>query len=171
MVPEAPKGNLAALGPVWIQPIYTWREDTIWQHFSHYILVVHYILQWNQMPLNACHRALWDKRPCSFSSASPESEVLNVCWVNNQLMVNEKCLGSIRFLFPCSQLFMRQTCASALLEKDQNGTVPPCCPSLYPVPNHLCTCIHTELKCLSWVLIECIVSDLDRGHLSCTSWK
>lgn len=142
-VTEEPKWNLVALGAVWIKLIYIWREDIIWKNFSHHILTIQYILQWNQMHFTVCQWALQDKRPCSFRIWGVQC-LLNE-WVKNQLMVNEKCLGSIHFLFPCSQLFTSETYTSALLEKDQNGTVPPCSPSLYLVPNHLYTCILLNL--------------------------
>lgn len=99
------------------------KEEQHLKHLSLHILSVHYIFQWNQMPLNPCQWAPRDKRPCSFSPVSPESKVLSVCWmtwVNNQLTVNEKCLSSICFLLPYSQLFISETYTSVLLDKDRS---------------------------------------------------
>lgn len=118
------------------------------------------VYQWNPQ----------DERPFSALHHQTQKCLMFVEWMNNQLVMNGKALGSIHFLFPCSQLFMSQTYKSALLGRDKDGTVPPWAP-LSLAPNHSHTWIRTELNCLSWAFIDRIVSNPHRGHLIFTSWK
>lgn len=64
------------------------------------------------MPLIACEWTLRDKGPSGLMSPCNTRIwgaqcVLNE-WVGYQLMVNEKSLGTIRFLFPCSHLVIHE---------------------------------------------------------------